>query len=180
MDWCTSAEVLDVARTIKGLGMQDIGYQYINLDDCWGVRNNQTYEIEGDPERFPEGMPAFIDKLQVLGFKFGLYTDWGPNGCHHPFTGSWPYYQQDADTFAKWGVDLVKLDGCDAPPGIPTEQLGCNFTHALDQTGAPIWLYFHCWDAASCGQCGNSFRVYDDHHDNWESTSGVINYLRTR
>ena len=45
------------------------------VDDCWGERNNQTHQIEGDPVRFPEGMPAFIDKLHTMGFKFGLCND---------------------------------------------------------------------------------------------------------
>ncbi len=79
--------------------------QYIHpQDDCWGVRNQTSGEIMGDPERFPEGMPSFITKIHELGFKFGLYTDIGVNGCHHPFVGSWPDYQRDADTFAKWEV----------------------------------------------------------------------------
>ena len=84
--------------------MLDYGYDHINLDDCWGVRNNATQEIEGDPSRFPEGMPAFIGKLHAMGFKFGLYTDIGTMGCHHPFVGSWPDYQRDANTFANWKV----------------------------------------------------------------------------
>merc|ERR1739848_560077 len=66
-DWCSSAEVLDVANTIKDIGMLDLGYDHINLDDCWGVRNNQTLQIEGDPTRIPEGMPAFIEKIHALG-----------------------------------------------------------------------------------------------------------------
>ena len=63
VDWCTSVEVLDVAQTIKSNGMLDAGYDHINLDDCWGVRNNATGEIMGDPTRFPEGMEAFIGKV---------------------------------------------------------------------------------------------------------------------
>lgn len=38
----------------------------------WGERNNVTGQIMGDPIRFPEGMPAFIQKLHDMGFKFGL------------------------------------------------------------------------------------------------------------
>lgn len=34
VDWCSSAEVLDVAAYIKNSGMLDIGYDHINLDDC--------------------------------------------------------------------------------------------------------------------------------------------------
>ena len=72
VDWCTSDEVLNVAQYIKSSGLQAIGYNYINLDDCWGVRDNTTKQIEGDPTRFPEGMGAFIAKVHALGFSFGL------------------------------------------------------------------------------------------------------------
>lgn len=33
----------------------------------------------------------------------GADTDIGPNGCHHPFVGSFGHYQQDALTFQSWG-----------------------------------------------------------------------------
>lgn len=112
VDWCTSAEVLDVAQTIKDLGMQEYGYDHINLDDCWGTRDNVTGAIEGDPTRFPEGMKAFIAKVNALGFDFGLYTDIGVHACHSPFVGSYGHYKQDAQTFADWNVSFVKFDGC--------------------------------------------------------------------
>ena len=77
MDWCTSAEVLDVATSIKDSGMLALGYDHILLDDCWGARDPTTHRIVGDPSRFPEGMPSFISKVHALGFKMGLYT-----ACH--------------------------------------------------------------------------------------------------
>ena len=172
-DWCSSTEVLDVAREIKENGMLALGYDHINLDDCWGVRNNQTHQIEGDPTRFPEGMPAFIAKIHAMGFKFGLYTDIGTMGCHHPFVGSWPDYQRDADTFAKWKVDYVKFDGCKPPEGMDVGALTCNMSQALNNTGRDMWLNFHCWHDERCAQCGNSFRIFTDHHDTWGSTSSV-------
>ena len=87
------------------------------------VRDPATGAIEGDAARFPEGMPAFIARIHALGFKFGLYTDIGRAGCHKPFVGSWPDYQRDADTFAKWQVDYVKFDSCDMPRGFSAEDL---------------------------------------------------------
>ena len=89
------------------------GFDHILLDDCWGVRSNTTHRIEADQDRFPEGMPSFVDKIHGLGFKLGVYTDMGTGGCHYPFTGSWPYYGQDARDFASWGVDYVKFDYCE-------------------------------------------------------------------
>jgi alpha-galactosidase len=62
-------------------------------------------------------MSAFIKEVHDLGFKFGLYTDIGESGCHHPYVGSYEHYQQDAATFNEWEVDYVKFDGCGGVPG---------------------------------------------------------------
>jgi alpha-galactosidase len=177
VDWCTSAEILDVATTIKSSGLQAIGYDHINLDDCWGERDKTTHQIIGDPLRFPEGMPAFIAKLHAMDFKFGLYTDIGPEGCHNPFTGSYGYYAQDAATFKEWEVDYVKFDGCDQPAGHTSQELTCNMSQALLDTGRDFWFNFHCWHNEACAECGTSFRVGPDHHDNWASTAGIIELL---
>ena len=102
VDWCSSPEILAVANEIKSSGLQSLGYDHINLDDCWGVRDRATGKIEGDKTRFPEGMQVFVGKIHALGFRFGLYTDWGLKACHSPFAGSWGHYAADAETFAKW------------------------------------------------------------------------------
>ena len=96
----------------------DAGYEYLNLDDYWGVRNNETNHIEADAKRFPSGMKSLVSKIHKLGFKLGIYTDMGSNGCHHPFTGSWPFYYQDAiDSYRQgieefWGFDQLNIDDC--------------------------------------------------------------------
>ena len=147
-----------MAQSIKDQGLLELGWNYINLDDCWGVRDNTTHEIMGAPERFPEGMPAFIAKIHGMGFHFGLYTDWGEKACHFPFVGSWPYYAQDAQTFADWKVDLVKFDGCNEPKGYTPEQLTKNFTAALDATG--VKEYCELWalnPPPQATRCGSTF-----------------------
>lgn len=118
-------------------------YDHILLDDCWGQRDNLTQEIIGDPHRFPEGMKAFTSKIHALGFKFGIYTDIGTAGCHHPFTGSFGHYRDDAATFKEWGIDYVKFDGCDLPHGYTAEELTCNMSQALLDTGEDFWFNFH-------------------------------------
>ena len=71
VDWCSSTEILSVAAEIKRSGMLAAGYDHILLDDCWGVRDAST-GLQGDAQRFPEGMPVFIAKVHQLGFRFGL------------------------------------------------------------------------------------------------------------
>ena len=50
-------------------------------------------------------------------------------------------------------------------------------SQALNNTGRDMWLNFHCWHDADCAKCGNSFRVFHDHHDDWGSTSSTIDFL---
>ena len=130
-DWCTSKEVLSVGAAMKRDGLLDAGFEYLNLDDCWGQRNPDTNHIEADPERFPEGMPKFVADVHALGFKLGVYTDMGTGACTAPFTGSWPYYEQDAVDFASWGVDYVKFDYCGPPEGHDPAELTANMSALL-------------------------------------------------
>jgi len=46
-----------------------------------------------------------------MGLKLGIYEDFGTFTCGG-YPGSKFYLQKDADTFAAWGIDSVKLDGC--------------------------------------------------------------------
>ena len=45
------------------------------------------------------------------GLKLGIYESPGPTTCAGK-TGSQGHEQQDAQTFAKWGVDYLKYDLC--------------------------------------------------------------------
>lgn len=46
-----------------------------------------------------------------MGLKFGIYGDYGTATCAG-YPGSINYEIVDANTFAEWGVDYLKLDGC--------------------------------------------------------------------
>lgn len=43
--------------------------------------------------------------------KFGIYEDYGTSTCAG-FPGILGHLKQDAEKFAEWEVDYVKLDGC--------------------------------------------------------------------
>ena len=183
-DWCSSSEVLSVASTLRDTGVLAAGFDHVLLDDCWGVRNITSHRIEADRERFPEGMPAFVAKVHALGFKVGVYTDMGEHGCHNPFTGSWPYYAQDAQEFASWGIDYVKFDYCGPPSGHSPASLTRNMSHALESTGRDMHFHFHCneltFQDSRCGIYGDSFRIAPDHVDAWYSTVKQSKRLQRR
>lgn len=49
------------------------------------------------------------------GLKLGIYEDYGNFTCGG-YPGILGHLETDAQTFADWGVDYVKLDGCYAKP----------------------------------------------------------------
>ena len=63
---------------------------------------------KGSTVRFPNGMKAVGDFLKKQGVRFGIYSDEGTQTCGG-FPGSEGYEKLDADTFASWGVDYLKL-----------------------------------------------------------------------
>jgi alpha-galactosidase len=70
-----------------------------------------------DPKRFPDGIAEVVKYINSKGFKFGLYTDGGLYTCSqgerpYKIPGSYEHYEQDATTYAKWGVEYVKMDWC--------------------------------------------------------------------
>lgn len=52
-------------------------------------------------------------QVHKLGLKFGIYEDFGVRTCAG-YPGSEFNLQLDAQTFADWGVDYVKFDGCNS------------------------------------------------------------------
>lgn len=49
--------------------------------------------------------------MHERGLKLGIYSDMGYDTCAG-YPGSKFYMEMDAQTFAEWGIDSLKLDGC--------------------------------------------------------------------
>ncbi|CAI6334254.1 unnamed protein product [Periconia digitata] len=107
---------LDAARGLVDLGLRDAGYRYVNVDDCWAraERDPVSHELVPDSERFPEGMKMLADEVHGLGLKFGVYSSAGEKTCAG-FAASLGWEDVDARTWAGWGVDYLKYDGCGVP-----------------------------------------------------------------
>lgn len=118
-------------------GWTKFGYEYICIDDCWmGKGRDANGEIYPDPERFPHGIKWLADYAHSKGVKLGIYNDYGTLTCGG-YTGSEGYLVRDAKTFASWGVDMLKMDGCysnirDQSDGYPA------MMHFLNATGRTI------------------------------------------
>jgi hypothetical protein len=136
--------ILAQGRALVQKGLAAKGYDTVTTDDCWMAGSRAADgSLQADPTKFPHGMAWLGQQLHALGLKFGIYEDEGTKTCGG-YPGTWGHEQQDADTFASWGVDYVKLDGCNVPavPGQTAaqtyEQAYTKFSNALQSTGRDI------------------------------------------
>ncbi|KAL9943416.1 hypothetical protein ACHAQF_001714 [Verticillium nonalfalfae] len=109
---------LKVGHHLVDYGLKDLGYEYVNIDDCWSDkvlrRDNTTKEIIPDYVKFPNGIKHVADEIHKLGLKVGIYSNAGLSTCGG-FAASLGYEDIDAATFAKWGIDYLKYDNCAVP-----------------------------------------------------------------
>lgn len=129
--------------------MKAAGYQYVNLDGGWNLPyRGSDGTLLADPSKFPDGVAPVAAYVHSLGLRFGIYISAGTKNCASTSTGSYGHYQQDANTFAGWGVDYLKFDWCYVPyssyPKEPHWQvsrtLARQMAAALRATGRAITL----------------------------------------
>ena len=141
----TSAQVLDVADHLVSSGLAKAGYDIVWLDGGWQASTPRGADglLQGDPTRFPDGMAALAAAIHAKGLKAGIYTDAGPYIPGSCGLGSYGHYQTDADTFAKWGFDAVKVDFlCGIAANLDPKTVYTQFADALrhNSSGRPIIL----------------------------------------
>jgi alpha-galactosidase len=70
-----------VADLFVEYGLQDLGYEYVNIDDCWSNRelrrDNVTGRIIPDYVKFPNGIHGLAEQIHARGLKLGIYGDAG-------------------------------------------------------------------------------------------------------
>lgn len=109
-DRITDTLMRQAADVMISSGMADVGYQYVNIDDCW-----MNAPKHSDPKRvgplrdaagtlipnqyFPD-MKALTDYIHSLGLKAGTYTSPGPLTCAG-FAGAYRHEAQYTRQFAE-------------------------------------------------------------------------------
>ncbi|KNZ72043.1 putative alpha-galactosidase B [Termitomyces sp. J132] len=109
-------KILAAANQIVSLGLKDVGYEYVNIDDCWAsmMRDSTTGRMVPDLNKFPSGIASLATKIHALGLKSGIYSDAGTATCAG-YPGSLGTEALDAATFNDWGIDYLKYDNCNVP-----------------------------------------------------------------
>ena len=164
------------ADAMASSGMKAAGYEYIVIDDTWaGQRDAQGIIHPND--KFPD-MKALADYVHSKGLKLGIYSSPAAKTCAS-YEGSRGHEEQDAKTYADWGMDYLKYDWCQS--GGSVEQMKAAYTKmhdALLKTGRPIVLslcqygWHKVWEwGASVG--GNLWRTTGDIRDNYYAMSAI-------
>jgi alpha-galactosidase len=159
---------------------------YVNIDDTWEGERDAQGVIHSN-SKFPD-MKALADYVHGKGMKLGIYSSPGLKTCAK-YEGSYGHEEQDAQTWAQWGVDYLKYDLCsfrDQMKQAPTPEAAhkmmleayTKMHDALLKTGRPI-VFSLCqygndavwrW-GASVG--GNAWRTTGDIGDRYQSMERI-------
>jgi alpha-galactosidase len=170
--------VRETADAMVSSGMAAAGYVYVNIDDTWeGGRDAQGNIVPN--RKFPD-MKALADYVHSKGLKLGIYSSPGPLTCGG-YEGSYGHEEQDARTYAAWGIDYLKFDWCSAGRIYPDSKLQPVYQkmgEALQGCGRPIAFSlceYGMRDVWKWGPAvgGNLWRTTGDIQDNWRSMSEI-------
>ncbi|KAK1285543.1 hypothetical protein QJS10_CPB20g00132 [Acorus calamus] len=168
--------IKETADALVSTGLANLGYIYVNIDDCWSSPlRNVKGDLNPEPRTFPSGIKALADYVHDKGLKLGIYSDAGAFTCQvRP--GSLFHENRDASLFASWGIDYLKYDNC-YNLGIKPEKRYPPMRDALNLTGRTIFYSLCEWGvddpALWAGKVGNSWRTTDDINDSWESMTTI-------
>ncbi|XP_066398294.1 alpha-galactosidase 3-like isoform X2 [Miscanthus floridulus] len=168
--------IRETADALVSTGLAALGYNFLNIDDCWSyVKRGKQDQLLPDPKTFPSGIKALSDYVHGKGLKLGIYSDAGKFTCQvRP--GSLDHENDDAATFASWGIDYLKYDNC-YNLGIKPQKRYPPMRDALNSTGRQIFYSLCEWGqddpALWAGKVGNSWRTTDDITDTWKSMTDI-------
>jgi alpha-galactosidase len=170
--------VRGMADAMAANGMKEAGYQYINIDDTWEASRDAHGTITTN-KKFPD-MKMLADYVHSKGLKLGIYSSPGPNTCAG-YEGSYGHEDQDARTYAAWGIDYLKYDWCGARNLYTDEEMRAVYQimgDALLKASRPI-VYSLCQygraDVSKWGADvgGNAWRTTGDIRDTWDSMTKI-------
>jgi alpha-galactosidase len=168
--------IKSVASSLISSGLANAGYKIVWLDFGWASgQRDSAGNLIVDSTQWPDGMKGLTDWLHAKGLQAGIYTDAGTSGCDGQGVGSHGHYEQDANQFAAWGFDAVKVDFCGAgqawlahPPNDP-RTLYAQFSNALANNANARPMIFNVCNFWTPGQINGSAPSFAD--SSWDAYS---------
>lgn len=195
--------IMTMADAMEKEGFVAAGYNSVQIDDCWlASKRDANGDLQADPQRFPRGIKFVADYVHSKGMKLGLYSDVGSATCCGlpsfnvsavPDPKADAQLQRDAELLTSWGMDSLKVDGCNADAkvmNVTYPKLGAALKAAAEKFSRPSPWYSCSWpDYVGDMICGGlrtepcvplhdiaatcqSARVYSDIADTWQDSSG--------
>jgi alpha-galactosidase len=177
-----------VADAMVSSGMQAVGYQYVNLDDCWMNGRDSSGNLQWNTSKFPSGIPSLATYVHGKGLKIGIYETPNTETCVGIYGGIAPavavgslgHESQDAQTFASWGMDYLKYDLCQG-----NRSSFATMRDALRATGRAIFYSINPGNGAddvcppnTCTlnlvSIANMWRIGFDINASWASVTSLI------
>jgi alpha-galactosidase len=172
----SESELKEVANQMVALGLRDLGYTFLNIDDGWAEdQRNASGCIVGSKKKFPSGMKSFGKFVHGLNMSFGLYTARNTRTCSGQMPGSLGNEDIDARTFAEYGADFVKNDDCGVVYARAFQDYGA-MQKAIAKTGRPMIHNVKAPDlpANESVQVCQFRRVGKDLKNSWENLVRVL------
>lgn len=173
-------------------GMQEAGYQYINVDGGWWAGSDTGHVVRNasgfasyNPDKYPAGIKAVVDYIHSKGFLYGHYTDAGTAACNKDAPMSEGYEAQDVALFAEWGFDMLKLDACHVTEA--SDVVVDRWRKLLNESGRRV-LFSDCHNGCEtnspwkpwCGNSTNMWRSSKDIQPTWASVMYNLDSLKGR
>ena len=174
------------ADAMHTTGLQQAGYQYVNIDDGYWDGRGEDGHLRLNTKRFPSGMRALVDYIHGLGLKAGIYSDAGDNTCGSGGKHAWGlgvgfagHEEQDCRLyFDDWDFDFIKVDYCGgAHMRLDEREQYTKISDAIKSCRKQgivynmcRWAYPGTWSA----DVADSWRTTGDIYDAWKSVKGIL------
>jgi len=189
----SAAQIESAALAMHRNGMQQAGYDYVNVDDCWingrGVTTGAADKAAAgrdasghlivDATYFPpsapgrnDGMKILADYVHKLGLEFGIYEDIGTATCQG-LAGSYGHEATDAKDFASWGVDYLKYDDCNLPAAIAPTPAGYEAAYKIMSDALKATHRAIVYSICEHTEAGQSWLWGSTQSNLWRSTSDI-------
>lgn len=108
----TEALTRAMCDALVRLGLDKLGYRIVVLDDGCYLPERVDGKLAPNPDTFPSGFNAMSDYVHERGLLYGMYNDIGSNLCSGAYVGTCGHEATDAQSYADWKIDFIKVDNC--------------------------------------------------------------------